>query len=618
MTSRMSRSNLLLVLLVLGVVIFVVWGLGAAYLDTVTIYGTVTNAEGAPIGNASITLAGRSTFSDANGRFRLQAPRGAWQLFAFADGYQPAAVPVDASDWFGAREIETSLVLEPNAWRGTIVAADTGKPLAGAQVKLGGQTLVTDAHGEFIARGVPYGVQAKVELPGYRSAHITAAGEPARIALEPEAVRMPEATATFTPTPAPEPTAAPVPDAATATPTKQSFKGRLVDAVSGKPISAARAWLGDLPVAVAADGALTLEMPGDAPVLRIKAPGYRVASFEVKAGGAPEFRLEPFQARGIHLHYGISQEAVAALFERFKGTQMNAAVFDVKESPGLLLWDSQVPLAKEIGAFRPRPFTAPQMVELCRAYQLYCIARVTVFKDSRLAQQRPDLALHAADGSLLYENEAYWTNPAAQEVQDYHLALAQELVALGFDEIQFDYIRYPGTRSIAATEFGDAEYRLTTIAGFLERAAAALASTNAFFSGDVFGLTTATEDEQGIGQVWERTVPHFDYISPMLYPSTWRYATYLWGRGIGVTNCADAYTCPYDIIRKGVEKARARTTNNWTLVRPWLQAYGGAEFGLAQYLEQARGALDAQSDGYLFWNNVGLYPEGLFPPATAR
>jgi hypothetical protein len=159
------------------------------------------------------------------------------------------------------------------------------------------------------------------------------------------------------------------------------------------------------------------------------------------------------------------------------------------------------------------------------------------------------------------------------------------------------------------SEFGDANFRVNTIDGFLQRTADALRPTTAFFSGDVFGLTTAIDDEQGIGQVWENFSPAFDYVSPMMYPSTWRYATNLWGIGFGIKNCSDSYVCPYDIMRYGTVKAQQRTKSDWTLVRPWLQAY---QMDLASMLKQSQGATDGNSAGYLFWNNLGIYPDGLF------
>jgi hypothetical protein len=280
----------------------------------------------------------------------------------------------------------------------------------------------------------------------------------------------------------------------------------------------------------------------------------------------------------------------------------------VKEDPGRLLWESDAELARQTGAYQARDLVASDMVALCREFELYCIARLAVFKDSLLAQARPDLALHDSAGGLLYENAAYWTNPAEREVQDYHIALAHELVEMGFDEIQLDYIRYPGARNVL--ELGTPASRVATVEGFLERAAEAMRPTPAFFSGDIFGLTTATRDEQSIGQTLENTAPHLDYTSPMMYPATWVNAAFLLRNGLKIPNCSDANLCPYDVMFYGVKAAHERVPG--ALIRPWLQAYSGRGFGLAEYLRQAEGAEDAGSHGYLFWNNAGQYPQGLF------
>jgi hypothetical protein len=236
---------------------------------------------------------------------------------------------------------------------------------------------------------------------------------------------------------------------------------------------------------------------------------------------------------------------------------------------------------------------------------LYCIARMVIFKDSRLGRARPELALHYQDGSVYNAGNEIWMNPEKKEIWDYDLALAKELSGIGFDEVQFDYIRYPGNPT--PLEFGTTESRLEAIRQFLEAAAQTFKPLPAFFSGDVFGLTLATEDEQGIGQRLEIDAPYFDYISPMMYPSTWHYAINLWGTGFGIKNCVNAYDCPYDIIRYGTVTARKRINSTWTLIRPWLQAYRDAGFGSPQYILQKQGAEDADSAGWLFWNNQGIY-----------
>lgn len=657
----MSKPSLFLCGLVVLALILVGSGLGIAYFDTKTIYGKITDAHAAPIASAAVTLAGRSTFSDSFGKFEIQIPRGVWDLHAFADGYDDAEQSIHADDFF-QQNFSTALALEPKKWRARVVADGTQKPIANARVEFDDQIVTTDAQGEFTAQGVRNGTKLKITEPGYRPVTVTVQStgnstDIAIITLTPSELKVTVVDAVSN---------KPLPDISV-TANGVSFKtdanGSVIlpgitsdteisvqqpgysalmekagsaseitfrlqpTSLQGRAIDfASKAAIADAVVLIAgSDGKLTPALQTDAQgkfgltdfsrvkTLYIKKPGYLFGTFDLTHGGAQDFALTPFQVQGIHLYYGIKRADAERVLTQLKNTELNAVVFDVKEDPGFVLWDSQVLLAKKIGAYTARTYTAQDEVATCRAFKLYCIARLTVFKDKLLAQKRPDLALHDTSGALLFDNSSYWTNPAKKEVQDYHIGLAQELVAMGFDEVQFDYIRYPGTRAVDPKEFGDADARVKTIHDFLARAADALRPTTSFFSGDVFGLTTAVDDEQGIGQVWEKIVPAFDYISPMMYPSTWRYATDLWGKGFGIHDCTDAYTCPYAIIRYGTEKAKARTDNTWTLIRPWLQAYG---FGLDQFLAQARGASDANSAGYLFWNNLGVYPDGLFKKAA--
>ncbi len=653
----MSKLSILLIFLVSLALVLGMLGLGVAYLETKTLQGTIIDAKGAPISQAALTVAGRSTFSNAQGFFEIQFPRGEWELRAFADGFQETAQKIDAADLW-EQNFSASLSMDPKEWRAQVVASDSQKPIANARVELDGQVLQTNAQGEFVALGVKNGAKIKISQPGYRTANVSvqSTGDAAQVATIPLAPAEMRVTVVDASSQKPLPgvrvqangfsvntdvngfvvfrsltegteISAHAPGYAKASanaaqdaqvtlalqPT--TLQGHVVDPSTKQSIPNAILLFGNAQGATA--NALTSDPKGNftiqdfsaVPKLYIKKPGYLLGAFDLKKGGAHDFTLTPFKAKGIHLYYGIQRADAERILNQFKNTEMNAVVFDVKEDPGYVLWDSQTPLAKKIGAYTERTFTAQEEVAMCRALKLYCIARVTVFKDVLLAQKRPDLALHNARGGLLYENAAYWTDPAETEVQDYHIGLAKELAAMGFDEIQYDYIRYPGTRDLLLREFGDADYRVKTISDFIQRTADALRPTTAFFSGDVFGLTTAIDDEQGIGQVWEQIAPPFDYISPMMYPSTWRHATNLWGAGFGIKNCSDSYACPYDIIRYGTLKAQERTKNNWTLVRPWLQAY---QMNLSQMLAQAKGSDDANSAGYLFWNNAGTYLNGLF------
>ncbi|CAG0948062.1 hypothetical protein ANRL1_04889 [Anaerolineae bacterium] len=193
------------------------------------------------------------------------------------------------------------------------------------------------------------------------------------------------------------------------------------------------------------------------------------------------------------------------------------------------------------------------------------------------------------------------------------LALAKEVAAMGFDEIQFDYVRFPGKvgnvyYSVPYTE----DSRIAAIAGFLARAQKELRPTGVFISADVFGLTTATEDDQHTGQRLRDLGPYLDYVSPMVYPDTWVNAQDLLLNGLGIPNCTEAVRCPYEVIFNSYKRAAEKTT---TKVRPWLQAYmGRGDFGVEQYRIQKKAATDVGSAGWMFWNGTGNYDPKLFEP----
>jgi hypothetical protein len=632
--------------LLLFVFAFALVGLALAYsyYDVKEIAGVVHGPDGHPIANAALTVGERSALSDQAGRFHISVSRGTYDLIGFADGFNSAAETVTAEDLL-QKDFSTDLMLPLNEFTATVLASDRRQPIAGAVVSAGGALRVsTDARGEFLLRGVKNGTTFQVSAGGYRSGsfvyqapfshEITLTPALTRLTVSDEYTGLPLSGITATvgnqtaqtdsqgeavfrslADGAPVTAQAPGYDAASAeykgeadlalTLRSHTLDGVAKDAATGKPLPHALISYDDQMLETDANGAYHLDPAPPQLSLTVKFPGYRLTTFEITRTAHFDLKLTPFQAKGIHIYYAMPRDAVLQLLDRLRGTEVNAVVLDVKEGAGDVVWPSQVPLAKQIGAYKPRGIPPDELIRICRERQLYCIARMVVFKDNRLGRARPDLALHYSDGSVLIAGNEIWMNPAKKEVWDYDLALAKELSGLGFDEVQFDYIRYPG--SPTPLEFGTVESRLENIRQFLETAAQMFKPLPAFFSGDVFGLTLATEDEQGIGQRLEIDAPYLDYISPMMYPSTWHYAINLWGTGFGIKNCTNAYACPYDIIRYGTVTARKRINSDWTLIRPWLQAYRDTGFGSPQYILQKKGAEDADSAGWLFWNNQGIY-----------
>ncbi|RME48022.1 MAG: hypothetical protein D6796_06880 [Caldilineae bacterium] len=258
---------------------------------------------------------------------------------------------------------------------------------------------------------------------------------------------------------------------------------------------------------------------------------------------------------------------------------------------------------------------------------IYTIARIVVFKDEPLATAHPEWAVTDAETGGLWrdrENLA-WADPFREEVWDYNIALAVEAAQRGFDEIQFDYVRFPTDGDIGRARFSaenTAENRLAAIAGFLAKAKEALEPYPVRLAVDVFGYTTWRDDDMGIGQHIETLAPYVDVLSPMLYPSTF-------GGGLpGLPQYRQAVAFPFEVVNLSTRRAveRLRAVNPALEVRPWVQDFPDYAFDRRTYTPdeirlQMEGARQAGGRGWLLWDPRVLYtPQALvsaqpaFPP----
>lgn len=285
---------------------------------------------------------------------------------------------------------------------------------------------------------------------------------------------------------------------------------------------------------------------------------------------------------------------LSAFLATARQTGINAVVLDFKDDSGYLAYPSAHPLARDAGAIRPAASDVAALVATLRASGLYVIARVVAFKDTVLARRRPDLAIRAAgtDRPLRSALGEMWIDPTLPEVTDYVLQVAREIAALGVDEIQFDYIRFPDSRSSPDVPLpARPELRRSdVIAGFLARANRAL---HVPISVDLFGIAVWSEQEV-IGQSLELILPHIQAISPMLYPS---YFDPAFRSRSGARRA-------YDIVREGVERSAAASGGR-VIVRPWLQAFAASPFAYGpEFLrQQLDGARDGGAGGFLLWNS---------------
>lgn len=385
-------------------------------------------------------------------------------------------------------------------------------------------------------------------------------------------------------------------------------QGRIVDAATGAGIAGATVTLGEHVMLTDQDGSFQTEAT-TAPV-QARAPGYRAAMTQAEAfwHGDATLRLTPFRPKALYLSfYGIgSQEIRDAALKVIREAKLNAMVIDVKGDRGWIAYHSGIPLAQAVGA--QRIITIPDLPALLQSLHqsgIYAIARIVTFKDDPLASARPDLAVKLQDGKLFRDREGLgWTDPSLEEVRDYNISVAVEAAHAGFDEIQFDYLRFPDTP--AGTGFAKPTTqasRLEAISGFLAAARHRLAPLNVYLAADIFGYVCWNLTDTGIGQRLEEIAPLVDYLSPMLYPSGFQY---------GIPGYPNPVAHPYEVVRLSLERAQARLGVAPVRFRPWLQAFKDYAFDrrvfdASEVAEQTRAAGDFGSDGWMLWNPRNAY-----------
>lgn len=290
---------------------------------------------------------------------------------------------------------------------------------------------------------------------------------------------------------------------------------------------------------------------------------------------APAVPPSPHGRVGIYLgSYALTRSgALEEVLQKAAEGLLNAVVINVKDNHGEVTYKSAVPLAKRIGATTGR-LDLGSLLPALRARGIYLIARQVVFDD-------PKLAAH------LGSPQAPWVLPTDERAVSYNLEIAQEVASLGFDEIQFDYIRYPDGGDLVAAYGG----RYAAIERFLGRAHDLL-SGRVVLSADLFGRVMWDWNKKRIdpiGQSLEGMAAYLDLFSPMLYPSHYHERVY--------------QENPYRVVKEALGAGKARVA---TPVRPFLQAFNMAipsGMTLEAYIRaQVKAAKEEGADGYLFWN----------------
>ncbi|MCK4691759.1 MAG: putative glycoside hydrolase, partial [Desulfuromonadales bacterium] len=347
------------------------------------------------------------------------------------------------------------------------------------------------------------------------------------------------------------------------------------------------------------------QLQTDAGRIIVRAPGYRplMASTAVPL----HLALEPFVPKALYLSFwgADSRRKRQQIRDLLVSTQVNALVIDIKSSRGHIAYRSNIPLARQIGAQQVRPLKdLPEFLGELKAQGIYTIARMVVFKDDLLAKNRPEFAVQTEDGEIWEDREKLsWSDPFNPQVQEYNLAVAEEAAQLGFDEVQFDYIRFPATSDLRFSQESSDESRVAAINGFLGKAKERLAPYPVFTSANIFGYICWKHRDGKIGQRLVDLGDRVDYLSPMLYPS---------GFPNGIPAYSDPVSHPYEVIAHSLQRARQLSGLAAIRFRPWLQSFRDYAFDRRRFtaveVHAQINASDASgSHGWMLWNAASRF-----------
>ncbi len=390
-------------------------------------------------------------------------------------------------------------------------------------------------------------------------------------------------------------------------------RGKVLDYYTRLPIKGAVITAGDEVTVTDQNGFFATRTPTSK--VGVRASGYLRAEQPIPSVLFPspvEINLVPFTPKALYLTvYGIGSKNIRDSALKLIGeTELNSLVIDVKGDRGIIPYKSSIALAGEVGA--QKVITVRDMRGVVRSLKekgIYLIARIVVFKDNPLALAHPELAVKTQGGAVWRDREGLmWVDPSRKEVWDYNISIAEEAAQYGFDEIQFDYVRFPDTKGLVFSVPNTEQERVRAITGFLEEAKRRLMKYNVFLTADIFGYVFWNLNDTMIGQRLEDVAPVLEYMCPMLYPSGFQY---------GIPGYRNPVAHPSEIVYLTLKRAQERTNASTVRFRPWLQAFRDYAFDRRPFTgKEIRDQIDAAekfgSHGWMLWNPRNVYSdEGL-------
>lgn len=318
----------------------------------------------------------------------------------------------------------------------------------------------------------------------------------------------------------------------------------------------------------------------------------------------------PLEIRGVHVTMGLA--SIPGKLDEYLALEkkgMTVLELDVKDESGEVGFvRPAVRLAHDVGAARPY-YAAPRVARLVHERGLYLVGRIVVFEDPVLSRGRPDLAVRGPDGSVWTDDAGLgWTNPYDRRVWKYNADIAVAAARAGFDEIMFDYVRFPSDGDVSSAVYPN-RGRLSkreAVPAFLRYASRRLRPHGVRVSAALFGLSASRD--LGIGQLPRRFAPHVDTVYAMTYPSLF---------GPGELGLEDPSRAPGETVARALAQFEKRLRGHDVLLVPWVQDFSFSRaYGLPEVQAQVDAARVAGSKGFLLWNAEGLYTDGVLAPAS--
>ena len=334
----------------------------------------------------------------------------------------------------------------------------------------------------------------------------------------------------------------------------------------------------------------------------------------------PAYVHTPDSVRGIYMTSWIAsgRDLRNGLVRLIDETELNTVVIDVKDYSGKIVFKiDDNPRLKSFGSEEIRVKDMREFIDLLHKKNIYVVARIAVFQDEYFVKYRPDLAVKNKAGNMVWKDRKgiSWIDPGSREYWDYIVLIARESRKIGFDEINFDYIRFPsdGNMQDISFPFSSTTPKHLVMKSFFEYLHNELRDAKVpegestkeptlKISADLFGMVTTATDDMGIGQLLEDAFPYFDYIMPMVYPS--HYPPTFEG-------FSDPEKFPYEIIKISMQSAIDRANLASTTpskLRPWLQDFGlRVTYGREEVRAQIKAVNDIGLSSWVLWSPSNKY-----------